>query len=67
MRLFELVKLSEDGGTVSGSIATVAMPIGGMISRNGNSFFSGAKYTNDSTPNTPDSYKQYKRKKNVKR
>jgi hypothetical protein len=67
MRLFELVKLSEDGGTVSGSIATVAMPIGGMISRNGDSFFSGAKYTNDSTPNTPDSYKQYKRKKNVKR
>ena len=67
MRLFKLVKLSEDGGTVSGSIATVAMPIGGMISRNGDSFFSGAKYTNDSTPNTPDSYKQYKRKKNVKR
>ena len=67
MKLFELVKLSEDGGTVSGSIATVAMPIGGMISRNGDSFFSGAKYTNDSTPNTPDSYKQYKRKKNVKR
>jgi hypothetical protein len=67
MRLFELVKLSEDGGTVSGSIATVAMPIGSMISRNGDSFFGGAKYTNDSTPNTPDSYKQYKRKKNVKR
>ena len=67
MKLFELVKLSEDGGTTSGSISTVAMPIGGMISRNGDSFFSGAKYTNDSTPNTPDSYKQYKRKKNVKR
>jgi hypothetical protein len=67
MRLFEIVKLSEDGGTTSGSIATVAMPLGGMISRNGDSFFSGAKYTNDSTPNTPDSYKQYKRKKNVKR
>jgi hypothetical protein len=67
MRLFELVKLSEDGGTVSGSIATVATPLGGMISRNGDSFFGGAKYTNDSTPNTPDSYKQYKRKKNVKR
>ena len=67
MRLCEFVKLSEDGGTTSGSIATVAMPIGGMISRTGDSFFSGAKYTNDSTPNTPDSYKQYKRKKNVKR
>jgi hypothetical protein len=67
MRLFELVKLSEDGGTTSGSIATVATPLGGMISRTGDSFFAGAKYTNDSTPNTPDSYKQYKRKKNVKR
>jgi len=67
MRLFELVKLSEDGGTTSGSIATVAMPMGGMISRNGDSFFGGAKYSTDSTPNTPDSYKQYKRKKNVKR
>ena len=67
MRLFELVKLSEDGGTVSGAIAPVVMPLGGMISRNGDSFFTGAKYTNDSTPNTPDSYKQYKRKKNVKR
>ena len=67
MRLFELVKLSEDGGTTTGSIATVATPLGGMISRTGDSFFAGAKYTNDSTPNTPDSYKQYKRKKNVKR
>jgi len=67
MRLCEFVTLREDGGTTSGSIATVAMPIGGMISRTGDSFFSGAKYTNDSTPNTPLSYKQYKRKKNVKR
>jgi hypothetical protein len=66
MRLFDLVKLSEDGGTISGSIATVDIPIGGMFSRTGDSFFGGAKYTNDSTPNTPDSYKQYKRKKNVK-
>lgn len=63
MRLFELVKLSEDGGTVSGAIAPVVMPIGGTISRNGGNFFTGAKYSDDSTPNTPDSYKQYKRKK----
>ena len=67
MRLREFINLSEDGGTTSGSIATVATPLGGMISRTGDSFFSGAKYNNDSTPNTPDSYKQYKRKKNVKR
>lgn len=66
MKLFEIVKLYEEGGTVSGSIATVVMPVGGMISRNGDSFFSGAKYNNDSTPNTPDSYKQYKRKKHAK-
>ena len=66
MRLFELVKLTEDGGTVSGAIAPVVMPIGGMISRNGNIFFSGAKYSTDSTPNTPESYKQYKRKPNAK-
>ena len=66
MRLFELVKLSEDGGTVSGSIAPVVMPMGGVISRTGGSFFSGAKYSTDSTPNTPESYKQYKRKKNAK-
>ena len=66
MRLFELVKLTEDGGTVSGAVATVVMPIGGVISRTGGSFFSGAKYSTDSTPNTPESYKQYKRKKNAK-
>jgi hypothetical protein len=64
MRLFELVKLSEDGGTTSGSIATVSMPLGATLSRNGGSFFSGAKYTtDDATPNTPAEYKKYKRKK----
>ena len=40
------------GATASGSVATVAAPLGGMISRNGGSFFSG-KYTNDPFPNTP--------------
>ena len=66
MRLFELVKLTEEGGTVSGAIAPVVMPIGGTISRNGGNFFTGAKYSDDSTPNTPESYKQYKRKLNAK-
>jgi len=67
MRLREFVALTEEGGTVSGAVATVVMPVGNMISRNGGDFFSGAKYSNDSTPNTPESYKQYKRKKHVKR
>jgi hypothetical protein len=67
MRLHEFVNLRETasvGGTSSGSIATVAAPVGGMISRNGGSFFSGTKYTtDDATPNTPAEYKKYKRKK----
>ena len=68
MRLREFVNLKEDGAsagsTGSGSIATVSMPLGGMITRNGGNFFSGAKYTNDdATPNTPAEYKKYKRKK----
>jgi hypothetical protein len=67
MRLHEFVDLQENasvGGTSSGSIATVAVPLGGMISRNGDSFFSGTKYTtNDATPNTPAEYKKYKKRK----
>jgi hypothetical protein len=67
MRLHEFVDLQETataGATGSGSIATVAAPVGGMISRNGSNFFSGAKYTTDNaTPNTPAEYKKYKRKK----
>jgi hypothetical protein len=69
MRLHEFVNLTEDGGastgsTCAGSIAPVAQPLGGMISRNGGHFFTGAKYTtDDATPNTPAEYKKYKRKK----
>ena len=67
MRLHEFVDLRETasaGSTSSGSIATVAAPLGGVISRNGGSFFSGTKYTtDDATPNTPAEYKKYKRKK----
>jgi len=69
MRLHEFVNLKEDGGasagsTSSGSIAPVVTPLGGVISRNGGSFFSGTKYTtDDATPNTPAEYKKYKRKK----
>lgn len=68
MRLHEFVDLQETasaGATSSGSVATVSMPLGGMISRNGGHFFSGTKYTTgDPTPNTPTEYKKYKRKKN---
>jgi len=67
MRLYEIVNLKENataGATSSGSVATVAAPLGGMISRNGGSFFAGHKYSNDdATPNTPAEYKKYKRKK----
>ena len=67
MRLHEFVDLTENasvGGTSSGSIATISAPIGGMISRNGGSFFSGTKYTTDNaTPNTPAEYKKYKKRK----
>ena len=51
------------GGTSSGSIATVAMPLGGTISRNGGNFFTGAKYSNDATPNTPDWMKKGKKRR----
>ena len=68
MRLHEFVNLRETASvasTTSGSIATVAAPLGGMISRNGGSFFSGTKYTSDdATPNTPAEYKKYKKRKN---
>lgn len=61
MRAREFIK--EDGtGTTTGSVATVAQPMGGMISRNGGSFFSG-KYTNDPFPNTPKSMRKKARKK----
>jgi hypothetical protein len=48
--------------TVSGSIATVAMPLGGVITRNAGSFFSG-KYSNsaDPYPNTPAYMKKGKK------
>jgi hypothetical protein len=53
------------GATGSGSIATVAAPLGGMITRNAGSFFSG-KYSNSATPNTPAWMKKLKEKRRVK-
>jgi hypothetical protein len=53
------------GATGSGSVATVAMPLGGMQTRNAGSFFSG-KYSNSATPNTPAWMKKLKGKKRAK-
>jgi hypothetical protein len=52
-----VVENASAGATGSGSVATVSMPLGGMISRNGGSFFSGVS-TSDPTPNTPKKYKK---------
>lgn len=64
MRASEFIAENASAGcTSSGSVATVAAPLGGMISRNGTNFFTGTKYTTDATPNTPEWMKKYKRKK----
>jgi hypothetical protein len=66
MRAREFIKENASvGATSSGSVATVAQPMGGMIARNPDSFFSG-KYTTDPFPNTPKSMRKKARKTNVK-
>ena len=52
------------GATGSGSIATVAQPLGGVITRNAGSFFTG-KYMNsaDPYPNTPAYMKKGKKQR----
>ena len=57
-----VVENATAGATGSGSIATVAQPLGGMIRRNTGSFFSG-KYMNsaDPYPNTPAYMKKGKK------
>ena len=64
MRLHEFVTLKEDSGTVSGSIATVSMPLGAVQRRIPPGSLFSTKYTTDadSCPNTPAEYKKYKRK-----
>jgi hypothetical protein len=54
------------GGTTSGSVATVSMPMGSMQRRAmpADSFFGGVEVSGSNpTPNTPDEYKRKKRKK----
>jgi len=65
MKIREIMENASAGSTGSGAIATVAAPVGGMITRSGDSFFSG-KYTNDPFPNTPKRMRKNKEKKNVK-
>jgi hypothetical protein len=64
MRLFEIVGLKENtsaGTTSSGSISTIAMPLGAVQKRIPYSMFTGIE-TSDTTPNTPKEYKAYKKK-----
>ena len=66
MRAQEFIRENASvGGTSSGSVATVSMPMGSTIARNPDSFFSG-KYTTDPFPNTPKSMRKKARKANVK-
>ena len=65
MRAHEFIaENASAGATGSGSIATVPQPLGGMISRNGGSFFTG-KYMNsaDPYPNTPAYMKKGKKRR----
>lgn len=67
MKIREIMENASGGSTGSGAIATVAAPIGGMITRNSGNFFSGKYITGaDPTPNTPKEYKKKQGKKNVK-
>ena len=62
MRAQEFIKENASAGaTSSGSVATVAAPMG-MLSRNGGSLFTG-KYTTDATPNTPSYMKKGKKRR----
>jgi len=66
MRASEFIaENASTGSTGSGSIATISQPMGGTITRNGASFFSG-KYSNSATPNTPAWMKKLKGKQRVK-
>ena len=57
-----VVENASVASTTAGSIAPVAMPLGGVITRNAGSFFSG-KYSNsaDPYPNTPAYMKKGKK------
>ena len=58
MRAREILENVAATTSSSGSIATIAQPLG-MVARSGGSMLSG-KYTTDLTPNTPQEYKRNK-------
>ncbi len=60
MRAYEIMESS----TVSGGVATVPMPMGGVQTRNGGSLLTG-KYVTDADP-TPNTPKEYKRNKHAR-
>lgn len=60
MRAYEIMESS----TVSGGVATVAMPMGGVQTRSSGSLLTG-KYVTDSDP-TPNTPKEYKRNKHAR-
>jgi len=65
MRAQEFVtEMASVASTTAGSIAPVAQPLGGVITRNAGSFFSG-KYSNsaDPYPNTPAHMKKGKQRR----
>lgn len=65
MKITEIILENTSAATTSsGSVATVAQPLG-MISRSGGSMFSG-KYSTDPTPNTPAWMKKLKGKNRAK-
>jgi hypothetical protein len=63
MRAHEIMETASggasSGATTAGSVAVLAQPMG-MITRNGGNMLTG-KYTTDPTPNTPKEYKRKKR------
>jgi hypothetical protein len=61
MKMREIMENASVGSTSSGSVAPVSMALGTQ-SRAGGGLLSG-KYTTDPTPNTP---REYKRKKNAR-
>lgn len=64
MKIHEIMENASGGSTGSGAIATVAAPIGGMITRSGGSFFTGTTTNSSSpTPNTPAYMKKKKKSK----
>ena len=62
MRIREIMEEIGVATTGTGSIAPVVMPLGGVQRRMPVGMLTGVT-TSDLTPNTPDEYKKYKRKK----